>query len=96
MTSNEMGKVMVILAAGDDVADRVIIKTAEGPEHEMALSPTQARALATDLITAVNRAEVKASLKTSPNMWRRTGNAPLHQIETPFPGEPQPRLATAG
>jgi len=96
MTLSELGKVMVILVAGDDATDRVIIKTAEGPEHEMALSPSQARALATDLITAVNRAEVKASLKTSPNMWRRTGNTPIRQMETPFPGEPQPRLATAG
>ncbi|HNA28581.1 MAG TPA: hypothetical protein PLQ64_04980 [Thiobacillaceae bacterium] len=53
--------------------------------------------LATDLITAVNRAEVKVSLKTSPNMWRRGGTAQPRGAEAPaYQGEPLPRLATAG
>lgn len=96
MASNNAGNVMVTLLTGDDGLDRVIIRMAEGPEHEMALTPCQARALATDLITAVNRAEVKASLKASPNMWRRAGTAPVRQTEATYPGESQPRLAMAG
>jgi hypothetical protein len=39
------------------------------------MTPSQARALATSLITAVNRAEVKTSLKVSTNLWRRMGEA---------------------
>jgi hypothetical protein len=50
---------------------------------QLALTPAQARLLATELITAVNREEVKGTLKTSPNLWRR-------------PGESRPRLATVG
>jgi hypothetical protein len=85
------------LIVGDDGSDRVAIKLAEGLDNVMLLSPAQARALATELITAVNRAEVKASLKTSPNLWRRSGNAPSRPVEVPsYLGESRPRLATAG
>jgi hypothetical protein len=97
MKQFEVDKVVVSLITTDDGSDRVAVKMSEDLEHVMALTPVQARALATELITAVNRAEVKASLKTSPNMWRRTGNAPSCPVEVAtYPGESRPRLATAG
>ena len=61
--------VFVSLIAGPDGADSVAIELANGAMVMM--SPTQARSLATSLITAVNRAEVKASLQVSTNLWRR-------------------------
>ena len=82
MKQTEVNAVNVDLAAGDDGADRVVLRLENGMDLALALTPAQARILATELITAVNRAEVKSSLKSSPNFWRR-------------PGEPRPRLATA-
>lgn len=80
MTS-QVNKVQVSLET-EDGQDRVTI-TLSAPEGvTLTLTPSQARALATDLITAVNRAEVKANLKVSPNLWRRSGDS-------------QPRLAAA-
>jgi len=97
MKQVEVDKMTVSLICGDDGSDRIAINTADGIESVMALTPAQARALATDLITAVNRAEVKASLKTSPNMWRRSGNVSMRPVEVPScSGESLPRLATAG
>jgi hypothetical protein len=97
MKQFEVNEINVSLIAGDDGSDRVTLKVADGMENVMVLTPAQARALATELITAVNRAEVKASLKTSPNMWRRSGNAPTRPAEAPsYQGEPMPRLARAG
>lgn len=97
MRQAEVDKMTVSLICGDDGSDRVAIVMAEGLENVLALTPAQARALATDLITAVNRAEVKASLKTSPNMWRRGGNAPTRPVDVPTcSGESRPRLAAAG
>jgi hypothetical protein len=82
MTHSEADKVSVNLIASDDGADRIAIKLGEQPAA-LVLTPAQARALATELIAAVNRAEVKTSLKSSQNLWRR---AP----------DPQSRLATVG
>jgi hypothetical protein len=97
MTLFEIGQVHVSLIQGDDGSDRVAIRIADGLDNVMVLTPAQARALATELITGVNRAEVKASLKTSPNMWRRAGNPQPRPVEAPsYQGESQPRLATAG
>jgi hypothetical protein len=97
MKEFEVDQMSVSLIAGDDGSDRVALKVADGLDNVMVLTPAQARALATELITAVNRAEVKASLKTSPNMWRRTGNTPTRPVEAPsYLGEPMPRLSTAG
>jgi hypothetical protein len=86
MLHNMVEKMDVNLISGDDGTDRIAINLV----HQMAgeampalmLTPSQARMLATELIAAVNRAEVKKSLKTSPNLWRRQGEA-------------RPRLATA-
>ena len=97
MKQFEVNEINVSLISGDDGSDRVALKVADGMENLMVLTPAQARAWATELITAVNRAEVKASLKTSPNMWRRSGNAPTRPVEAPsYQGEPMPRLARAG
>lgn len=70
-TSNEA--VFVSLISGADGEDSVAIELANGAM--MMLSPAQARSLATSLITAVNRAEVKASLRVSTNLWRRTSES---------------------
>lgn len=98
MKQTESNQVKVSLISGDDGSDRIALGIADGLENAMVLTPAQARALATELITAVNRAEVKASLKTSPNLWRRSGNTqPRPAVESPsYQGEPIPRLATAG
>ncbi len=61
--------VFVSLITGPQGTDRVAIELAGG--EVLMLSPAQARSLATSLITAVNRAEVKASLRVSTNLWRR-------------------------
>jgi len=87
MMQHEVDNMDVNLISGEDGFDRVAIKLASELAGELGtsltLTPSQARVLATELIAAVNRAEVKSSLKTSPNLWRRQG-------------ESRPRLATAG
>lgn len=65
--------VFVSLITGPQGADNVAIELAGG--EVLTLTPDQARSLATSLITAVNRAEVKASLRVSTNLWRRMGDA---------------------
>ena len=82
MMQHEVDKMDVSLIPGDDGSDRIAIKLASELGASLTLTPSQARILATELIAAVNRAEVKSSLKTSPNLWRRQG-------------EVRPRLATA-
>lgn len=68
--------VFVSLISGPDGADSVAIELVGG---EMVLmSPSEARCLATSLITAVNRAEVKTSLRVSTNLWRRMGKSETH------------------
>jgi hypothetical protein len=49
--------------------DRVVV-TLEAHGCELNLTPHQARVLATELIMAVNRAEVRGNLKHSQNMVR--------------------------
>lgn len=66
-TANEA--VFVSLISGPDGRDSVAIELAGG--EVVMMTPSQARSLATSLITAVNRAEVKASLRVSTNLWRR-------------------------
>lgn len=63
--------VVVSLVSGPDGEDCVAIQLANG--ERMLMSPAQARGLATSLITAVNRAEVKVSLRLGSNPWRRMG-----------------------
>ena len=61
--------VSVSLISNPDGADSVTMEVAGG--EVLTMTPAQARSLATSLITAVNRAEVKASLRVSTNLWRR-------------------------
>ncbi|MEW5786397.1 MAG: hypothetical protein AB1899_00945 [Pseudomonadota bacterium] len=97
MKQIQPSQVTVSLISGDDGSDRIAINMSELMDSVTVLTPAQARMLATELITAVNRAEVKASLKTTPNLWRRTGNAPARPVEgAAYLGETHARLATAG
>jgi hypothetical protein len=86
MAQHEVDKMDVSLVSSDDGSDHIAINVAKLMAGEgcsaLTLTPGQARMLATELISAVNRAEVKKSLKTSPNLWRRQGEA-------------RPQLATA-
>ncbi len=86
MSQHEVDKMDVSLITSNDGSDRIAISIASALQSEdfssLTLTPSQARILATELISAVNRAEVKRSLKTSPNLWRRQGEA-------------RPRLASA-
>jgi len=68
--------VFVSLISGAEGRDSVAIELAGG--EVVMMTPTQARSLATSLITAVNRAEVKASLRVSTNLWRRMGESEAH------------------
>jgi len=61
--------VFVSLISGAEGRDSVAIELAGG--EVVMMTPAQARSLATSLITAVNRAELKASLRVSTNLWRR-------------------------
>ena len=56
--------------------DRVVV-TLEAHGCALNLTPHQARVLATELIMAVNRAEVRSNLKHSQNMVR--GSQPITQ-----------------
>jgi hypothetical protein len=77
-------KAEVMVVAGADGTDRISLSIGDGGEARLlTLTPSQARLLATELIAAVNRAEVKANLKMGSNMWRQSR-------------EYRPRLATAG
>lgn len=84
------GKTNVSLMAMDDGSDRIALQVGNGGNGTMMLTPGQARALANELISVVNRVEVKANLKVSSNMRRR-------QSETPaYKGDSRHHLATAG
>ena len=61
--------VSVSLVSSQDGGDGVAIRIAGG--EMLVMTPVEARRLATSLITVVNRAEVKASLSVSSNLWRR-------------------------
>ena len=54
--------------------DRVVL-TLQAHGCELNLTPHQARVLATELIMAVNRSEVRGNLKHSQNMVRGTQSA---------------------
>lgn len=74
MNTPKVNQVKVNLTSNDQGQECVSMHImGEGEALALCLSPSQARALATDLVTAVNRVEVKANLKFSTNMWRRAG-----------------------
>ncbi len=82
MIELEPGKTLDINLKEDGQGrDRVIVALkAEG--CELQLTPHQARVLATELIMAVNRAEVRSNLKHSHNMVRSA--QPATQKQGPF------------
>ncbi|MCS6787020.1 MAG: hypothetical protein NZ524_08335 [Thiobacillaceae bacterium] len=71
-------QVFAISTAIEDGQERICINLNGGPA--VALTSSQARELANELIRAASRVEVKANLKYGHNFGRRTG-------------EPRPRLA---
>lgn len=81
--SSQEWQVHVILTTTQDGQDCVALTLGDAGEKTLVLTPGQARDLANNLIAAVNRAEVKANLKVSHNLWRRAG-------------ESRPRLQPAG
>ena len=84
MIQSQNEKVEVTVVEGSDGSECIALQVSSGGEtNVLKLTPSQARLLATELIAAVNRAEVKVNLKSGTNMWRRSG-------------ESRPRLATAG
>lgn len=76
MSADTQEKIAVSVVSGMDGVDRIFMQC-EGRSDALLLnlSPSQARALANDLIAAVNRAEVKASIKAGPSLWRQTPQA---------------------
>ena len=68
--SSQERQVHVALMTTEDGQERISITLGRAGVDSLLLTPSQARALATDLIAAVNRAEVKANLKVSHNLWR--------------------------
>lgn len=81
MNKSQVSQLNVNLTSNQEGQECVSLHITGGLEvHSLCLTPSQARALATDLITAVNRAEVKANLKFSPNMWRRNGEQPTGMV----------------
>lgn len=73
MTDAVNEHVFVSLIPDGEGEDRISLELEDG--QMVLLTASQARALATSLITAVNRAEVKASLRVSTNLWRRAEDA---------------------
>jgi len=72
MSQAQQNNVEVTVVAGVDGPDRITLQLGDSSETStLSLTPSQARLLATELIGAVNRAEVKASLKSNSNMWSR-------------------------
>ena len=67
---NQGGSLDVTLKEDGQGRDSVILALASQPGCELSLTPHQARVLATELIMAVNRAEVRNNLKHSQNMVR--------------------------
>lgn len=73
MTSPANDHFHIALAPGQSGEDRIALQLDNG--QMVQLSANEARALATSLIHAVNRVEVKTSLRVSHNLWRRNDHA---------------------
>lgn len=70
MIELEPGNVLGITLQEDAQGRDRIVVTLEAHGCELNMTPHQARVLATELIMAVNRAEVRGNLKYSHNMVR--------------------------
>lgn len=78
MFMQNQDKVEVAVISDIDGIERISLRMEDGRDATfMKLTPAQARMLATELISAVNRAEVKDSLKANSNLWRRTEETTL-------------------
>lgn len=73
MTSPANDHFHIALAPSLSGEDRIALQLDNG--QMVQLSANEARALATSLIHAVNRVEVKTSLRVSHNLWRRNDHA---------------------
>jgi hypothetical protein len=79
MIELEPGNVLDITLREDgNGRDRVIVALA-AHGCELNLTPHQARVLATELIMAVNRAEVRSNLRHNQNMVRSSAPATTHK-----------------
>lgn len=70
MIELESGKALDISLKEDTQGRDRVVLTLDAQTSPLSLSPHQARVLATELIMAVNRAEVRNNLKHSHNMVR--------------------------
>ena len=75
-------QVHVALTTTEDGQARIAITLGRAGVDSLLLTPSQTKALATDLIAAVSRAEVKANLKVSHNLWRHAGETRSHPLPT--------------
>lgn len=75
MIEMESGKVLDIKLKEDAQGRDRVVLTLESQAYALSLTPHQARVLATELIMAVNRAEVRNNLKHSHNMVRDSQSA---------------------
>ena len=81
MIELEPGKSLDIALKEDQQGrDRVIVAL-KSDACELQLTPHQARVLATELIMAVNRAEVRSNLKHNHNLVRSTQHPASHKKE---------------
>ena len=72
MIELEPGKALDINLKEDTQGRDCVVLTLQAQGCELNLTPHQARVLATELIMAVNRAEVRSNLKHSHNLVRGT------------------------
>ena len=79
MTS-QVTKVQVFMVNNEEGQERIALKVVDAEDACVTFTPAQARALATELITAVNRAEIKTTLKVSPTPWKRTTDPIPHRF----------------
>ena len=76
MIELEAGKALEINLKEDAQGRDLVVVTLQARECAIDLTPHQARVLATELIMAVNRAEVRNNLKHSQNVVRAQPNVP--------------------
>ena len=72
MIELEQGVALDINLQEDAAGKDRVVMTLQG-NCELSLTPHQARVLATELIMAVNRAEVRSNLQRSESMVRKSG-----------------------
>ncbi len=76
MIELEPGNVLDIALREDTQGRDCVVLSLQAHECALNLTPHQARVLATELIMAVNRAEVRSKLKHNQNMGRGESSPP--------------------